>query len=704
MKRILLVLLLGLSVAGFYFFDLHKLYTLEDLQALVERNYTRAVIVYCVTYVIVAALNLPGSGPLTVGAGAVFGLWQGVLLASFSSTIGATIAMLIARTLARDWVQQRFGRFLKKVNRGLESDGALYLFTLRMIPLVPFFVINPVFGLTKMPVWKYYLVSQIGMLPATVLYVNVGATVGDIDQLSLASMFSPDIVLSFVLIVAFPFLARALVRRIRRFWLLRRYERPKTFDANLVVIGAGSAGLVSAYIAATLKARVILIERDRMGGDCLNTGCVPSKTLLRSAAAAHHVREAERFGIEAQWQGVKYSKIMERVHSVIQDIEPNDSVARYEALGVQCLQGEARLVSPWCVEVDGQRVSAERIVLATGSQPRVPEIPGLDQVDWVTSDTLWQREVLPPRLLVLGGGAIGCELAQAFQRLGSRVTLVEKAPRLLSFATESAAQALAETLRDEGVHLCLSQEVAHFSRSEGGCGQAHWRRDDAEGVIEFDLVLLALGREPVLETPLLGELPFQRNEQGGLWVDEGQQSSVPGIYACGDLCGPYQFTHAASYQAWFATVNALVGRFKRFKVNYDALPWVVFADPEIAHVGPNEATLREREERFETVRFELAELDRARADGCQQGFVEVQVREGSDRILAATVVAPRAGELIMDFVFAIKHKKGLNSLLGTTYPYPVYSEMNRFVAGKWKREHQPEWALKLLSWWFGRRL
>jgi len=444
-----------------------------------------------------------------------------------------------------------------------------------------------------------------------------------------------------------------------------------------------------------------------MGGDCLNTGCVPSKALIRAAKSMSEINKATQLGIDVAPPQVDFARVMGRVQDVIKTIEPHDSVERFTGLGVDCLYGNAKLISPWVVDVDGQQISAEKIILATGARPTMPPIPGLDQVDPLTSETLWQLQDLPGRLLIVGGGAIGCELAQAFQRLGSQVTLVEMQSQLLPRDDQQVASFMQDCLASEGVQVLTNYGAEKFD-SQGGQRHADLfstAEPAAESLrIEFDLVLVAIGRTANTESLGLEALGIPLNANGTLTTDDYLRTCYPNILACGDLVGPYQLTHAASHQAWFAAVNGLLGRFKKFRVDYRIMPQVVFTDPQIGRVGLNQRDAAEQGIEVEITQYELSDLDRAIADNDAQGFIQVLTVPGKDRILGATIVGPQAGELINEFVLAMKHNLGLNKLLGTIRSYPTLSEGNRFVAGEWKRKHVPHRLLAILQRYLGRNL
>ena len=687
------------AVAGFWYFDLYALLSFEALRAhsdelrvLRREQALLSALVFFTLYVAVTGLSLPGAAIMTLAGGAIFGFWPALLLVSFASSSGATLAFLVSRTLLRDRVQQRFARQLSALNKGFARDGAFYLFSLRLVPVFPFFVINLIAGLLPIGALRFYWVSQLGMLPATAVYVNAGTRLGQLE--SSAGILSPALLGSFALLGAFPFMARSLLRRLHTRRRLARYTRPKQFDTNLVVIGAGSAGLVAALIAATLKAKVTLIERDRMGGDCLNTGCVPSKALLRSAHVADQMRRASAFGLAPVDVAVNFPQVMQRVQQKIATIAPHDSVERFTALGVDCVAGDARLVSPWEVDVNGARIRTRHIVIASGARARVPDIPGLADVDFLTSDTLWAIRELPRHLLVLGAGPIGCELAQAMAGLGSQVTLITHATRILPREDADASALVQRRLLARGIAIHTGCEARAFARDDQG-HSARCHLNGADMTLRFDRVLVAVGRTPNTENLGLDALGIDTTSRGTIEVDDYLQTAVPGIFACGDIVGPYQFTHTASHQAWYATVNALLGHFKRFRVDYSAIPRATFTHPEVARVGLSEDEARARGMAYELTRYAIDDLDRAIADSEDEGFVKVLTEPGRDRILGATIVSARAGDLLTEFTLAMRQNLGLNKILSTIHIYPTMSEANRFVAAQWRKARKPE---RLLRW------
>ncbi len=657
-------------------------------------NPLQAAAIFFALYVAVTGLSLPGATILTLAAGALFGLVWGTVIASFAASIGATIAFLLSRLVLRDWVASHFAARLRSVDEGIRKGGSFYLLTLRLVPALPFFLINLAMGLTAIGTFTFYWVSQLGMLVGTVVYVNAGTQLARIRTLS--DIASPGLLLSFLLLALVPLVTKAAVDLYRRRKLTARWRRPSHFDRNLVVIGAGSAGLVSAYIAAAVKAKVTLVERGRMGGDCLNTGCVPSKALIRTARLMADIGRSAELGLRGARADVDFAAAMERVQRVVREVEPHDSVERYTSLGVEVIAGDARIATPWQVDItraDGtvQSLSTRSIVIATGAEPAVPDLPGLAESGYLTSDTIWKLRTLPARLLVLGGGPIGCELTQAFARLGSRVTQVEMGPRLLSREDDDVAALVTRQFVAEGVDLRVDHRALRFER-QGEEKVLVAEHSGNEVRIPFDAVLVAVGRAARLKGFGLEELGIDTGKT--VETNGFLQTTLPNIYAAGDVAGPYQFTHVAAHQAWYATVNALFDPFKKFRVDYRVIPAATFVEPEVARVGLNVREALERKLPHEVTIFDIADLDRAIADGEAKGFVKVLTVPGKDRILGVTIVGEHAADLLAEFVLAMKHGIGLNKILGTIHTYPTMSEANKSVAGAWRLAHQPK---KLLA-------
>lgn len=708
MKRIAVIVLLALAIAAWFLLDLGQYLTLDALKAqhsaldaVYLANPLLVIGIFFLVYVAVTGSSVPGALILTLAAGAIFGVVTGTLVVSFASAIGATLAFLASRFLFRDAVQARFAERLRPINAGIARDGAFYLFSLRLVPVFPFFAVNLLMGLTPIRTWTYYWVSQIGMLLGTVVYVNAGTQLARID--SLRDIASPGLLASFVALGLLPWLGKWIMAAIQRRRVYARWTRPKRFDRNLVVIGAGAAGLVSSLIAATVKAKVTLVEASKMGGDCLNYGCVPSKALIKSARVAEAMRHSDTYGFEPTEPRFDFKAIMGRVHDVIAAVEPHDSVERYTGLGVDVVKGYAKIVDPWTVEIAGedgsvQRLTTRSIVIAAGAAPLIPDLPGLESSGYVTSDTLWEEfaklDQIPRKIVVLGGGPIGCELSQAFARLGARVTQVDRGDRLLPREDLDVSSLAQATLEASGVEVLTDHAAKRIETSVEG-KRLVTDSDGVETAIPFDALILAVGRKARLSGYGLEELGIEVERT--VVTDDYLATIYPNIYAAGDVAGPYQFTHVAAHQAWFASVNALFGQFRRFKADYRVIPWTTFIDPEVARVGLNEQEAREKGVAHEVTIFPMHELDRAIADSATDGFVKVLTPPGKDRILGVTIVGDHAGELIAEYVLAMKHSLGLNKILSTIHTYPTMAEANKYAAGEWKKKHAPAGLLKLVG-------
>jgi pyruvate/2-oxoglutarate dehydrogenase complex dihydrolipoamide dehydrogenase (E3) component/uncharacterized membrane protein YdjX (TVP38/TMEM64 family) len=710
-KKIAILALLVALIVAYFAFDLGRFLSLEYIKSR-QAEFTalaadKPLVVggaFFAVYVAVCALSLPGAAIMTLAAGAIFGLGWGTLIVSFASAIGATLALLASRYILRQGVQSKFGARLADLDKGIEREGAFYLFTLRLVPIFPFFIINLLMGLTKMNAWTFYWVSQIGMLAGTLVYVNAGTQLAKIE--SLQGILSPGLIGSFVLLGVFPLVAKKIVEAIkaRKVYAKWAHMKPKSFDRNLVVIGAGAAGLVTSYIAAVVKAKVTLVEAHKMGGDCLNYGCVPSKALIKTATLARQIRHSQDYGIAKASAEIRFADVMERIAQIVREIEPHDSVERYTSLGVDTVIGRAKITSPWHVEItkdDGskQTLSTKSIVVATGAAPFVPPLPGLEDVGYLTSDTLWGLREQPKRLVVLGGGPIGCELAQSFARLGSQVTQVEMLPRIMIREDEEVSAYARKALEADGVTILTGHKALRCEK-RGDVKTIVVENNGKEVAIEFDALLCAVGRSARLKGFGLEELGIPVNKT--VQVNEYLETNFPNILAAGDVAGPYQFTHTAAHQAWYAAVNALFGFAKKFKADYSVIPWATFIDPEVARVGLNEQEAKEKKIAYEVTRYGIDDLDRAIADSAAHGWVKVLTVPGKDKILGVTIVGVHAGDLLAEYVLAMKHGLGLNKILGTIHTYPTLAEANKYAAGEWKRAHQPvkllEWVGKVHTW------
>jgi pyruvate/2-oxoglutarate dehydrogenase complex dihydrolipoamide dehydrogenase (E3) component/uncharacterized membrane protein YdjX (TVP38/TMEM64 family) len=704
-SKLLVVAIIAAAITAFFVFDLKQYVSLDYFQsqraaieAAVAADPVRAGLLFFAVYVAATGLSLPGASVLTLIAGAIFGLLWGTLIVSFASTIGATLAFLTSRFLLRDWVQQRFGDRLRPINEGVAREGAFYLFALRLVPAFPFFAVNLLMGLTPIRTATYYWVSQLGMFAGTIVYVYAGTQLGEFR-------ISAGLIGAFVLLGLFPLIAKKTLDALKARKVYAGWTRPRTFDRNLVVIGGGSAGLVSAYIAAAVKAKVTLVEKHKMGGDCLNTGCVPSKALIKSAKLVATMKHAADYGLKNTPVDFDFSEVMDRVQRVVREIEPHDSIERYTKLGVECLTGEAKIVSPWSVEVTTasgkQTLTTRGIIIAAGARPFVPPIPGIEEAGYLTSDTLWDLRQLPKRLLVLGGGPIGCELTQCFARLGSQVTQVEMLPRLMIREDPEISDLVMQKFRAEGVNVLVNHKAQRFAIENGE--KVLYCEHGGEAVrVAFDTLLCAVGRVANTTGYGLEELGIPVTKARTVEVNEFMQTKYPNILACGDVAGPYQFTHTAAHTAWYAAVNGLFSGYKKFRADFSVIPWATFTDPEVARVGINETEAKEKNIPYEVTTYGIDDLDRAIADGSAHGVVKILTVPGKDKVLGATIAGEHAGDLITEFVSAMKHGIGLNKILGTIHIYPTLAEANKYVAGNWKRNHAPKgllaWVEKFHAW------
>ena len=704
--KIAIVAILVTAIGCYFIFGLGQYLTLEYVQSQLDaiqdykdQNFVYATFIYLVIYVTVAALSIPGAVILTLIGGAIFGLVWGLLIVSFASSIGATLAFLVSRTLLRDWVQSNFAEYLAPINKGIEKDGVFYLFSIRMVPLFPFFIVNLLMGLTPIKTFYFYIVSQIGMLLGTAVYINAGSELAQITSLS--GLLSVSLVFSFSLLGLFPLIARCIVNYMQRNKIMKKFVKPKKFDVNVVVIGAGSAGLVASLIVAGAKAKVILVEKHKMGGDCLNTGCVPSKSLIRSGRIMSYIKRSEEYGINNGAGDVDFSKVMERIQAVIKTIEPHDSIERFTSLGVECVSGEAFIESPYTVRVGDRVINTRSIIVTTGARPLVPPIQGLDKIDYLTSDSVWELRELPKHLLVVGGGPVGCELAQAFNNLGSQVTQVDMASRIMAREDPEVSVVVTDQFIKDGINVLTDHRLVKFGHDDS---QAFMEAEHQGRTVrvEFDKVLLAIGRKANVEGFGLEELEIPLTQNGTIEVNDAMQTSYPNIYACGDVVGPFQFTHMASFQAYFSSINAMLGGLWRLKAKYNAVPWAIFTNPEVARVGISEEEAKVRNVNYEVTRYDLDQLDRALADQEAHGFIKVLTAPGKDKILGVTIVGYHAGELINEFVFAMTHGMGLKKISAVTHIYPTLLEANKFAANAWRNARLPKkyfpWAERFFRW------
>lgn len=466
---------------------------------------------------------------------------------------------------------------------------------------------------------------------------------------------------------------------------------------NLVVIGGGSAGLVAAVGAAGLGAKVALLERNLLGGDCLNVGCVPSKTLLRSAKVLGEIASAHHFGVGVESMRVDFRRVMERVHHVRAEISEHDSVHRLSKLGIDVFLGEAHFVGPHAITIDDQTLTFSKAVIATGSRPAVPPIPGLRETGYLTNETVWDLVDLPPRLAIIGAGPIGAELAQAFRRFGSEVAVFDVIPRLLGREDEDAAEVLRRTFEREGIALSLGSEILQVARREHA-KELVYKQNGETHTLLVDEILVAAGRLPNLEGLHL-EAANVAYHKRGVEVDDTLRTTNPNIYAAGDVASRFQFTHVADATARMVLQNALFPGPKK-RLSDLIIPWVTYTDPEVAHVGMYEWEAEKAGIPVQTFVHAFADTDRGRADGEQEGFVKVHVKKGTDKMIGATIVGRHAGELISEITVAMSGRLGLRHLAAVIHPYPTEAEAIRKVADAYNRTRLTPTIAKFLKCWF----
>lgn len=666
----------------------------ESLVLAYENNRATFIIIFFCAYVLVAALSIPGAAIMTLLAGAIFGLLTGTVLVSFASTIGATCAFLLARWLFSDYLKKRFSNALDKVNKGIEKEGAFYLFALRLIPIFPFFLINILMGLTSMKIGTFYIVSQLGMLAGTIAYVNAGKEIAKID--SLKSILSPSLLAAFAIVGLLPLISKMILNILRRNKNLPKFPKPKKFDYNIIIIGAGSAGLVASYISSLLKAKVALIEKNEMGGDCLNTGCVPSKALIRVAKIFNDIKRSQKFGIHQITIDYDFAQIMEHIQEIIHKVAPHDSIERYTALGVDCYQGEAKILSPYLIQINNQTFSTKNIIIATGGTPIIPNIEGIHAVNPLTTDTIWNIREQPKHLIIIGGGPVSCELSQCFARIGTKVTIIQHDDTLLKKEDSEVGSFILKTLQEEGITIFTKTQPKRFETKNGQKILEILENGQIKTLI-FDELLVATGRKPNLTGFGLENIGIEFSKNSKIELSEALQTNFPNIFICGDAAGSYQFTHFAAHQAWYASINALFHPLWKFKVDTRLIPWCTFTDPEVAHVGLNEKQAKEKNIPFEITTYPIDDLDRAITDVENRGFIKVLTVPNKDKILGVTIVATHASDIILEFIQAMKYNIGLNKILNTIHIYPTLGEANKYVAGNWKKQHVCQKALKILE-------
>lgn len=693
-------------------------------------------------YVIACVLFLPGS-VLTLGAGFLFGVPVGFLTVWIGANLGACVAFVVGRTIAREWVARKVAGNPKfaAIDEAVGKEGFKIVFLLRLSPVFPFNLLNYALGLTRVSFSHYALASLTGMLPGIFMYVYFGsaarslaaAAAGQVEGGTAGQVF---FWVGLAATVAVALFVTGLARRslkdaeataaknaqptpqetmspaTERIEVqpddelnreLVRHAHPADWvnpdpapRYNLVVIGAGTAGLVTAAGAAGLGAKVALVEKHLMGGDCLNVGCVPSKTLIRSAGVAHEVREAWKYGVKVDGVEVDFPAVMERMRSVRARISLHDSVHRFKALGVDVFLGHARFTGPDQVEVAGKKLRFKKAVIASGARAVHPDIKGLAEAGFLTNETVFSLTTLPPRLAVFGGGPLGCEMAQAFQRLGSRVVLLHKHDRILNREDRDAADLIQKTFVEEGITLALNVRFHEVER-RGGEKIVHFEANGVKDSVTVDEILIGAGRAPNVADLGLEAAGVQYDSRRGVQVDDHLRTTNPRVYAAGDICMNYKFTHAADAAARIVIQNALFKGSKRLSAL--TVPWTTFTDPEVAHVGLDERQAAEKGIPVDTYMRPLSEVDRAITDGQEEGFVKILVEKGTDKILGATIVAAHAGEMLNEITLALVGKLGLARLSGVIHCYPTQAEAIKQAADAYNRTRLTPFIKKAFTRW-----
>lgn len=700
-KYLILFLLILILILYYLFFPKEYLslaFVKENINSIknyVNYNYTTSALSYLIIYSLSSALAIPSALILTLSSGILFGLVPGILLTSLGSTLGAVLAFLISRYLFLDLFKSKFRNQYEQMDKEIKKNGNLHLLTLRLVPIFPFWLVNLLMGLSEISLWRYLFISFAGMIPATIVYVYAGLSLSSISELR--DVISPSIFFSLLLLSILPYVLRAVVNYYLKKKLYRHYKKPRAFDYNLIIIGGGSAGLVTTFIARILKAKVAIIEKEKMGGDCLNTGCVPSKSLIKIAKIISYGKTPSSWGLKNINIDFSFEDIMNKIHSIIKEIEPHDSIVRYTQLGAECFLGQAQILSPWEVQIGEKIISAKYLVIATGARPIIPQIPGIESISPLTSENIWQLKKQPARLGILGGGVIAAELAQAFSRLGSSVFIIEESSRILSREDEDASGLIHEIFIKEGIKIYTSHTLKKCEKSGDEKILLCIDREGREISLVCDQLFIAIGRKATTSGFGLEKIKLDLNDNGSIKVNEYMQTSLPNIFACGDVAGPFNLTHAASHQAWHTTVNALLGFIKMFKINYSVLPVCTYTDPEIATVGYSKAELIKKSIPFEETIFPMKDLDRAIIEGETCGFVKVFTPPNSDKILGVVIISAEASTMILEFTLAMKHNLGLNKILNTIHAYPGMGEANKYLAGRWKQRKSRLNLLKALE-------
>jgi len=705
---------------------------LLDFVAWVRSAGARGMVVFAVAYALLG-LFLPGA-MLTLGAGFAYGVVVGTAVVCVASNLTAVGAFLLGRTLARDAIAARIGanpRFAA-IDRAVGRQGLKIVLLVRLSPLFPFTLLNYAFGLTRVTLRDYLVGSLVGMLPGTVMYVYLGSLVTSLTELAAGRPSGGAVQQAFyfgglVATVAVTLYVTHVARRAladvtgdeahaepappvppslvqpddeHNRALLAHVHPPGWTNPtpaaryDLVVVGGGTAGLVSAAGASGLGARVALVERHLLGGDCLNVGCVPSKAMIAAARTAATARETSAFGVRVSGLDVDFAAVMERMRRLRAGIAPHDGAERFTRLGVDVFLGEGRFTGRATLEVDGRRLTFTRAVVATGARATAPPIPGLEDVGYLTNETVFWLTELPRRLAVVGAGPIGCELAQAFCRLGSRVTALEMLPQVLGKEDPDAAAIVERRLRTDGVAIVLGARIERAER-RGRDKVLVYEAGGARREVACDAILVGAGRAPNVEGLGL-EAAGVACGRDGVTVNDYLQTTNRRIYAAGDVASRFRFTHMADALARIVLANALFGGWKKASALH--VPWCTYTSPEVAHVGLYAEEAKARGHAVDTLTIPMAEVDRAVLDGDEAGFFRVHLERGRDRILGATLVSAHAGETISEVTLAMTRRLGLATLAGVIHPYPTEAEAIRKAADEYNRGRLTPTVKRVLGW------
>jgi pyruvate/2-oxoglutarate dehydrogenase complex dihydrolipoamide dehydrogenase (E3) component/uncharacterized membrane protein YdjX (TVP38/TMEM64 family) len=742
-KAILLFVTIAAVVTGFLFLPLREWFVY--FESYVKSLGTLGPVLVAVVYVLCTVAFVPASA-LTIGSGTLFGLKTGFIVVIIGANLGALCSFLLARSFLRQKVatwaagNAKFRALDQAIGR---QDFKMVLLT-RLTPVFPFVLLNYFLGLTAVRTGAYVLANLIGMLPAMFLFVYIGAATRDALAGDTADFYQQvfkylGLAATIALLVVMTRIARKALREAEQAEegsvvlgkprLDGRYQ-PMPFDKmilegdihdrillgnchppgwvnptpsrkyNLVVLGGGTAGLVSAAGAAALGAKVALIERNLMGGDCLNVGCVPSKSLIRASRAWHEVLGGTRFGVSLAGEPkIDFAAVMARMRKLRADISEHDSVERFSKLGVEVFIDNGRFAGPNAIEVDGAKLQFDRAVIASGARAAVPTLPGLEESGFYTNETIFTLTELPRRVAVIGAGPMGCELAQSFQRFGSEVSLLTHGGEILPKEDGDAAAIVRRQMEEDGVRIVTGAELERVSATGSG-KKLNLSVGDRKAEIECDAILVCIGRTPNLENLGLEEAGVRYTARG-VEVDARLRTTNPRIFAAGDICSRFKFTHAADAMARIVIANALF--MARRKVTDLVIPWCTYTDPEIAHVGYYEKDARVARFDVATITQPLHDVDRAILDGETEGFARVHYDKKTGRILGGTIVARHAGEMIGELTVAMAAKQSVGVLSSTVHPYPTQAEALRKIGDAYMRTKLTPLVKKLFARWLAWR-